>query len=65
MKIYHEAHSFLKTFLVFTNMRIKGPEVKHTPLAQIICFKFEKHQTTGNYSGHVSRGCLFGNEDIH
>ena len=45
MEIYHEAQSFLKTFLVLkTNMR-KGPEVTYTPLAQNIDFKFEKYQT--------------------
>ena len=29
MEIYHEAQSFLKTFLVFKNNMRKGPEVKY------------------------------------
>ena len=45
MEIYHEAQSFLKTFLVFKNNMRNGPEVKYTPLAQNIDFKFEKYQT--------------------
>ena len=46
MEIYHEAQSFLKTFLVFKNKHAQWTgSKKYTPLAQNIDFKFEKYQT--------------------